>query len=172
MSTAIRLPAEQSSHACHNCCQQLATEPPSGACRYGVKYPALYASGSDDNANAFNCVQRGHQNSLEQLPHFYAVFTPSAIKVHPCAHCHMVTPDCGKRSYLDLPSCLRLRSYRICTCCTCEVYLLLPMQYPIAAAVCALIYNAGKIVYFQVRFLVHTVAASSAWPVDLSASIF
>ena len=41
------------------------------------------------------------------------------------------------------------------------------MQYPIAAAVCALIYNAGKIVYFQVRFLQHTVAASSAWPPKL-----
>jgi len=69
--------------------------------QYGVKYPTLYAPGSDDSANAFNCVQRGHQNSLEQLPHFLAVFAPSAFK------------------------------------------------YPIAAAVCALIYNAGKIVYFQ-----------------------
>lgn len=49
--------------------------------RYGVKYPALYASGSDANANAFNCVQRGHQNSLEQLPHFMIVFAAAAIKV-------------------------------------------------------------------------------------------
>lgn len=66
---------------------------PSCACRYGVKYPALYAPGSDDSANAFNCVQRGHQNSLEQLPHFFAVFAPAAIKVHPLAHCHTVKSE-------------------------------------------------------------------------------
>lgn len=49
--------------------------------RYGVKYPALYASDSNANANAFNCVQRGHQNSLEQLPHFLTVFVASSLKV-------------------------------------------------------------------------------------------
>ena len=76
-----------------NCNQQPASILPNFVCRYGVKYPALYASGSDDNANAFNCVQRGHQNSLEQLPHFFAVFLPSAIKVHHYAYCHTVTSE-------------------------------------------------------------------------------
>jgi MAPEG family len=93
MSIGMRLPAEECPHAWCNCYQQLATEPPPSACRYGVKYPALYAPGSDDNANAFNCVQRGHQNSLEQLPHFYAVFAPSAIKVHSYAHCNVAISE-------------------------------------------------------------------------------
>ena len=62
-------------------------------CRYGVKYPMLYAPGSDDSANAFNCVQRGHQNSLEQLPHFFAVFAPSAFKVNPHVRGKMLAPE-------------------------------------------------------------------------------
>ncbi|GAB4822556.1 hypothetical protein N2152v2_009602 [Parachlorella kessleri] len=35
-----------------------------------VPYPALYADSSNPNAKVFNCVQRGHQNCLEQLPTF------------------------------------------------------------------------------------------------------
>lgn len=46
-----------------------------------MKYPALYAESSNPKAHEFNCVQRGHQNSLEQLPHFLSVFAVSAIKV-------------------------------------------------------------------------------------------
>jgi hypothetical protein len=68
------------------------------SCRYGVKYPALYAPGSDANANAFNCVQRGHQNSLEQLPHFLSVFAPSAIKVRAGTFCYRMTPEHRSRS--------------------------------------------------------------------------
>ena len=93
MSTGIKLLAEQSPYSWCKSYWQLAAEPPSCACRYGVKYPALYASGSDDNANAFNCVQRGHQNSLEQLPHFFAVFATSAIKVSSRSHCHSVASE-------------------------------------------------------------------------------
>jgi glutathione S-transferase len=37
-------------------------------CRYNVKYPALYADKGTPNADAFNCVQRAHQNSLENYP--------------------------------------------------------------------------------------------------------
>lgn len=49
--------------------------------RYGVKYPALYADSSNPNANAFNCVQRGHQNTLEGYPLFLALLFASSIQV-------------------------------------------------------------------------------------------
>ncbi|KAI6691366.1 hypothetical protein NL676_028194 [Syzygium grande] len=40
--------------------------------KYQVFYPTLYASESENkNANLFNCVQRGHQNSLELMPMFF-----------------------------------------------------------------------------------------------------
>ncbi|KAI4321223.1 hypothetical protein MLD38_034628 [Melastoma candidum] len=40
--------------------------------RYNVFYPNLYASESDNkDANLFNCIQRGHQNSLEMMPLFF-----------------------------------------------------------------------------------------------------
>ena len=49
--------------------------------RYGVGYPNLYADASNKNANAFNCVQRGHQNSLEGYPKFLALLLSSGLKV-------------------------------------------------------------------------------------------
>lgn len=49
--------------------------------RYGVKYPALYADSSNSNAEAFNCVQRGHQNTLEGYPLFLALLFASGIQV-------------------------------------------------------------------------------------------
>eukprot|EP01018_Ginkgo_biloba_P013625 Gb_08386 [translate_table: standard] len=40
--------------------------------RYNVPYPALYAIESENkDAVVFNCVQRGHQNSLEAMPVFF-----------------------------------------------------------------------------------------------------
>jgi len=40
--------------------------------KYEVAYPALYADKdncpNEANRNCFNCIQRGHQNSLELLP--------------------------------------------------------------------------------------------------------
>ena len=37
--------------------------------QYGIKYPKLYADASDGEAgHKFNCIQRGHQNTLENMP--------------------------------------------------------------------------------------------------------
>jgi glutathione S-transferase len=36
--------------------------------KYDVKYPNLYAPESNKNADAFNSIQRAHQNTLESLP--------------------------------------------------------------------------------------------------------
>ncbi|KAJ4974098.1 hypothetical protein NE237_007272 [Protea cynaroides] len=42
--------------------------------KYKVFYPLLYASESDNkDASLFNCVQRGHQNSLEMMPVFFVL---------------------------------------------------------------------------------------------------
>jgi glutathione S-transferase len=48
--------------------------------KYGVAYPLEYANPSDNkNADAFNCVQRGHQNSLENLPSFLSLLCISGL---------------------------------------------------------------------------------------------
>ncbi|XP_057834472.1 uncharacterized protein LOC131044989 [Cryptomeria japonica] len=53
--------------------------------RYNVPYPAMYA---DENENKdgklFNCVQRGHQNSLEVMPMFFVLLTFGGLQ-HPIA---------------------------------------------------------------------------------------
>lgn len=36
--------------------------------KFNVQYPRLYAEGDSEDAQRFNCVQRGHQNSLELAP--------------------------------------------------------------------------------------------------------
>lgn len=42
--------------------------------KYGVKYPTLYADESTNKqAKEFNCVQRGHQNSLENEASFLSL---------------------------------------------------------------------------------------------------
>lgn len=40
--------------------------------KFSVKYPQMYADESNKNAAEFNCIQRAHQNSLENLASFYA----------------------------------------------------------------------------------------------------
>ncbi|CAL0307676.1 unnamed protein product [Lupinus luteus] len=50
---------------------------------YNVPYPTLYASESEnEHAKIFNCVQRGHQNSLETMPVFFMLMILGGLK-HP-----------------------------------------------------------------------------------------
>ncbi|KAF5177401.1 Microsomal glutathione s-transferase [Thalictrum thalictroides] len=51
--------------------------------KYKVEYPALYAIESEnENASLFNCIQRGHQNSLEMMPIFFLLMGLGGIR-HP-----------------------------------------------------------------------------------------
>lgn len=53
--------------------------------RYKISAPDLYASSDNctdkDAINAFNCIQRGHQNSLEYQPAFLALLATAGLKV-------------------------------------------------------------------------------------------
>ncbi|CAH8257072.1 unnamed protein product [Arabidopsis lyrata] len=52
--------------------------------RYNVPYPTLYAIESENkDAKLFNCVQRGHQNSLEYMPMYFILMILGGMK-HPC----------------------------------------------------------------------------------------
>ena len=46
-----------------------------------MSYPTMYADASNKNANAFNCIQRGHQNSLEGFPLFMGCLLLAGAKV-------------------------------------------------------------------------------------------
>ncbi|XP_074573708.1 uncharacterized protein LOC141830119 [Curcuma longa] len=49
--------------------------------RYNVPYPALYAIESENkDAKLFNCVQRGHQNSLEMISVFFATLLVAGLQ--------------------------------------------------------------------------------------------
>ncbi|KAL9235195.1 hypothetical protein vseg_009980 [Gypsophila vaccaria] len=52
--------------------------------KYKVYYPALYASESENkDAKLFNCVQRGHQNSLEYMAMYFVLSILGGMR-HPC----------------------------------------------------------------------------------------
>ncbi|PPS11887.1 hypothetical protein GOBAR_AA08760 [Gossypium barbadense] len=52
--------------------------------KYKVYYPTLYALESENkDAKLFNCVQRGHQNSLEMMPMFFVLMILGGM-AHPC----------------------------------------------------------------------------------------
>lgn len=57
--------------------------------KYGIKYPTLYAttdSGKKDKEiEAYNCVQRGHQNSLENQPVFLINMVLAGARYPVCA---------------------------------------------------------------------------------------
>ncbi|XBI73691.1 hypothetical protein VPH35_067388 [Triticum aestivum] len=51
--------------------------------KYKVFYPTLYAIESENkDAKRFNCVQRGHQNSLEMMPLFFVTVLLGGLQ-HP-----------------------------------------------------------------------------------------
>ncbi|XP_071704404.1 uncharacterized protein [Rutidosis leptorrhynchoides] len=51
--------------------------------KYNVGYPILYATEADSkDYKIYNCVQRGHQNSLETLPIFFTLLVLGGLK-HP-----------------------------------------------------------------------------------------
>ncbi|PIA63805.1 hypothetical protein AQUCO_00201261v1, partial [Aquilegia coerulea] len=51
--------------------------------KYKVFYPTLYALESENkDAKLFNCVQRGHQNSLEMMPMFFLMLSLGGLQ-HP-----------------------------------------------------------------------------------------
>ncbi|KAM3294557.1 hypothetical protein ACQJBY_037450 [Aegilops geniculata] len=51
--------------------------------KYKVFYPTMYATESENKeAKPFNCVQRGHQNSIEMMPLFFATLLLGGLQ-HP-----------------------------------------------------------------------------------------
>mmetsp|Transcript_23815 Transcript_23815/g.62341 ORF Transcript_23815/g.62341 Transcript_23815/m.62341 type:complete len:146 (+) Transcript_23815:109-546(+) len=48
--------------------------------KYDVKYPDLYAPHGHKNAKEFNCVQRAHQQTLENLPIIYMSMLLSGLR--------------------------------------------------------------------------------------------
>ncbi|GJN23566.1 hypothetical protein PR202_gb11228 [Eleusine coracana subsp. coracana] len=51
--------------------------------KYKVFYPTMYAIESENkDAKLFNCVQRGHQNSLEMMPKFFVMLLLGGLQ-HP-----------------------------------------------------------------------------------------
>jgi hypothetical protein len=64
--------------------------------RYGVQYPNLYASKEncedEKSIRLFNCVQRGHQHSLEVLPTFLTLLVLAGLEVS-LLLCLLLAPD-------------------------------------------------------------------------------
>jgi len=50
--------------------------------KYGIKYPTLYSNGKEKSDLAYNCAQRAHQNTLENLP-MVNLMTLSSATVFP-----------------------------------------------------------------------------------------
>ena len=52
--------------------------------KYGVEYPEMYSKDS----MVFNCIQRAHQNTLENLPQFFFLLTMGGFS-------HPLLSSCG-----------------------------------------------------------------------------
>ncbi|KAG6401099.1 hypothetical protein SASPL_137944 [Salvia splendens] len=67
--------------------------------KYNVSYPTLYASEADNkDAKLFNCIQRGHQNSLEMLPMFLMLMILGGIR-HPLIAASLGVVYCVSRIF-------------------------------------------------------------------------
>ncbi|PSS30122.1 Microsomal glutathione S-transferase [Actinidia chinensis var. chinensis] len=107
--------------------------------KYKVSYPVMYALESENkDAKIFNCVQRGHQNSLEMMPMFFVLMILGGIR-HPlvCASLGLLyavtryfyfkgysTGDPQKRLTIGKYGWLALLGLLICTI-SCGINLLL-----------------------------------------------
>lgn len=73
--------------------------------KFGVKYPNLYANkdncASEDFIQRFNCVQRAHQNCLENLPTFYTLLTLAGLKYPITAAAAGAVHLAGKIAYFE-----------------------------------------------------------------------
>ncbi|CAF1126927.1 unnamed protein product [Rotaria sordida] len=48
--------------------------------RFSIEYPKLYSSDSDPQSKKFNCIQRGHQHTLEVYPEFLLMLSLGSIR--------------------------------------------------------------------------------------------
>mmetsp|Transcript_16097 Transcript_16097/g.18227 ORF Transcript_16097/g.18227 Transcript_16097/m.18227 type:complete len:145 (+) Transcript_16097:108-542(+) len=48
--------------------------------KYEIKYPTMYAPETHKNAKEFNCIQRAHQNILENYPVFLLTMFMASLK--------------------------------------------------------------------------------------------
>ena len=71
--------------------------------RFGVEFPDLYAKESNPNKAAFDAVQRGHQNVLENIPIFLAVQAFVALAAGPLVAAGLI-------EYVPFPDALRGRA--------------------------------------------------------------
>ena len=69
--------------------------------KFDVPYPTLYADGDSESANTFNCVQRGHQNSLEGYAGFLALLLVAGVKFPLTAAISGVVYSLGKVLYFN-----------------------------------------------------------------------
>ena len=58
---------------------------------FGVEFPDLYAKETNPNKAAFDAVQRGHQNVLENIPIFLAVQAFVALAAGPLVAAGLIT---------------------------------------------------------------------------------
>jgi glutathione S-transferase len=94
--------------------------------KYSVPYPQMYAEKKDKNANEFNCVQRAHQNVLENLPLFYAMLATSSYVKGCCLKSWTTTDWCAD-----------------CALISCRVY------RPKLAAAAGVVRIAGFVMYVK-----------------------
>lgn len=67
---------------------------------YGVEYPHLYAPESNPKKKAFDCVQRGHQNTLESYASVLAMGCASGLAYPVTSAVLLVVWSAGRVAYI------------------------------------------------------------------------